>query len=132
MSGELPANTEKDYDANWGMSVGLNATDPAGGGLGQAFTSIAIAVSGAPAGVKLVAQIHKKGDPDGTSYGAYMTSAAPIPLTSFTTDYYAATPKGKFVATNAPNIDKVAVQISSSETAAITVTDFCITGITFQ
>ncbi|MGC4069966.1 MAG: hypothetical protein QM784_35980 [Polyangiaceae bacterium] len=114
------------------MSVGLNATDPAGGGLGQAFTSIAIAVTGAPTGVKLVAQIHKKGDPDGTSYGAYMTSAAAIPLTSFATDYFNASPKTKFTAANAPNIDKVSVQVSSSLTAAITVTDLCITGITFQ
>jgi hypothetical protein len=108
----------------------LNATDPAGSGLGQAFTSIAIAVTGSPtAGLR--ALVHRKGDTVDTSYCAALTPGTPIPLTSFTTACYnTATPGTAITAADVPNIDQVTVQVSSSATAAA-VTSLCITGITF-
>jgi len=125
----LPATpTSADYSANYGVIVGVNSTD-ASGGLGQAFSSITITTTGGPSsGVR--AQIHKLGDPDATSYCATLTSGTAIPLTKFATDCYNTTPTGVFAAADASKIDKVSVEVFSGSTA-ITVTNLCITGITF-
>jgi hypothetical protein len=127
----LPASpTSADYTNNWGVSVGVNATDPEGGGLGQSFTSVTITVTGSPT-TGLRALVHKKGEAVDTSYCAPLTSGTAIPFTSFVTDCYNTVPAGtKITATDVPNIDKITVQVSSGS-AAITVTDLCITGITF-
>jgi hypothetical protein len=129
ISGTIPAlGTPPDYTGNWGVSVGVNS-DAAGGGLAQSFSSITIAVTGSPSS-GLRAMVHKKGEPDATSYCAALTSG-PMPLTSFsTTCYNTATPGIAITAADVPNIDKVSVQVSSGS-AAITVASLCITGITF-
>lgn len=133
ISGEIPAlpetPTDADYAANWGMSVGVNATEPAGSGIGQAFKTVAITVTGSPKS-GLRALIHKKGDSDGTSYCIALTSGTALTLTKFATDCYADTPAKTFAAADIPNIDKVAVQVYSGSTA-ITVKDLCITKIEF-
>ncbi len=124
----LLAATNPDYTGNWGVSVGVNA-DAATGGLGQSFTSITIAVSGTPSS-GLRAMLHKKGDPDATSYCFAMTSGT-MTLTSFNTKCYDTPADGvALTAADVPNIDKVSVQVSSG-TAAIAVSSLCITGITF-
>jgi len=130
LSGSIPAlGTPPDYTANYGVVVGVNATDPAGAGLGQAFTSVTITTTGGPSsGVR--AQIHKLGDPDATSYCATLASGTAIPLTKFATDCYNTTPTGVYAAADIPKIDKVSVEVFSASTA-ITVTSLCITGITF-
>ena len=75
--------------------------------------------------------VHRKGDPDATSYCYALTPGTAIPLTSFsTTCYTSASPGTAITATDIPNIDKVSVQVSST-TSLITVTNLCITGITF-
>jgi hypothetical protein len=135
MSGSVPAlpaaPTQTDYNNNWGVSIGVGATDPAGNGLGQSFASISIAVTGAPtAGLRAV--VHRKGDPVTTTYCAAMTSGTAITFTTFATDCYnGATAKGPFItAADVPNIDNINVQVSSTQTA-ITVTNLCIASITF-
>jgi hypothetical protein len=132
MSGSIPMidSASPDYTGNWGVLVGLNATDPAGGVLGQSFSSITIAVSGTPSS-GLRAKIHKKGDSSSVDYCATYTTGA-MTLTSFTTTCYdTAKPGTALTAADVPNIDQVGVQVSSSDKAAITVTNLCITGITF-
>jgi hypothetical protein len=130
ITGNVPAlGTPPDYTGNWGVSVGVNADTIVGGGLAQSFTSITIAVSGSPS-TGLRAVVHKKGDPDATSYCATLTAGA-MPLTSFsTTCYNTATPGTAITAADVPSIDKISVQVSSGA-AAIAVTSLCITGITF-
>ncbi len=131
MSGSIPAldATTPDYSGNWGVLVGLNSTDPAGGGLGQSFTSISIAISGSPSS-GLRAKVHRKGDSSSVDYCAPYTTGA-IPLTSFTTTCYdTAKPGTAITAADVPNIDQVGIQVSSG-TTAITVSNLCITGITF-
>ena len=133
ITGSIPAlGTPPDYTGNWGVSVGVNATDTTpSGGLGQSFTSITITVSGTP-DIGLRATVHRKGDPDATSFCYALTSGTAIPLTSFTTSCYTtASPGTAITAADVPNIDKVSVQVSSG-TAAITVASLCITGIAFQ
>lgn len=122
-----PAST--DYSSNWGLAVGLNATEPAGSGIGQSFTSIAVAISGGPAASNLRVELHRKGDPDGTSY-CYPYATGALTLTKFATDCYNTTPTKTLAAADIPSIDKVSVQVFSG-TTAITVTKLCITGITF-
>ncbi len=135
MSGSVPAlpasPTSADYTNNWGVSVGVGATDPAGGGLGQSFTSVTITVTGSPtAGLRAV--VHRKSDPASTTYCAVLTSATAITFTTFAVDCYnGATAKGPFIAAaDVPNIDNISVQVSSTSTA-ITVTNLCIASITF-
>jgi hypothetical protein len=125
----LPASpTSSDYSTNWGVSVGVNS-DTAGGGLGQSFSSITIAISGTPSS-GLRAMVHRKGDSDSTSYCLAYASGA-MTLTSFsTTCYDTAKPGTALTAADVPNIDKVSLQVSSGS-AAITVSNLCITGITF-
>lgn len=126
----LPATpTDSDYTTNWGLSVGLNATDPAGSGIGQAFSSVAIDVTGSPT-TGLRAQVHVKGDPDGTSY-CYSYTTGALPLAKFAQDCYNTAPTKLIAAASIPNIDKVMIQVSSG-TAAITVAKLCITKITFS
>jgi hypothetical protein len=61
-----------------------------------------------------------------------MTPGTAIPFTSFTTKCYDTPPDGvALTLADVPNIDSIAVQVSSGPTA-ITVTDLCITGITFS
>ena len=135
ITGSVPAlpaaPTSTDYSNNWGVSVGVNATDTTpSGGLGQSFSSVTITVSGSPSS-GLRAMVHRKGDADATSYCATLTSGTAMPLTSFsTTCYTPASPGTAITATDVPNIDLIGVQVSSG-TAAITVSNLCITGITF-
>ena len=133
ISGSIPAlpatPTQTDYNNNLGVVVGANATDPAGAGLGQAFASITITTTGSPSsGVR--AQIHRLGDPEAMSYCAALTPGTAIPLTKFASDCYNTNPTGVFAAADIPKIDKVSVEVFSASTA-ITVTNLCITGITF-
>jgi len=127
----LPANpAQTDYDTNWGISVGVNATEPAGSGIGQTFSTVAITVTGLPASATVRAQIHKKGDVDGTSYCIALSSGSPLTLTKFATDCYNTSPTKTFAATDIPSIDKVSVQVVSGS-AAVAVSNLCITKIEF-
>ena len=127
----LPASpTSVDYTNNWGISLGINATNPATSGLGRSFTSRTITVTGSPL-TGLRATVHRLGDSDAVSYCAALTSGVPITFTSFVTDCYNATPTGtKLTATDVPNIDNITVEVPSSS-SLITVTNLCITGIVF-
>jgi hypothetical protein len=139
LTGSIPAvaATNPDYINNWGVQIGIDATINADGrlgsvsqALGQSFTSIAITVSGSPSS-GLRAMVHRKGDAVGASYCAPLTSGAAIPFTAFNTKCYASPPDGvALTMADVPNIDQVGVQVSSTFTA-ITVTNLCITGITF-
>ena len=128
ISGSVPKlGDPPDYDANWGVQVGVNATDPEGGGLGQAFTSVTFTVTGKPSsGLRALAKI---GSTDYCYEG--LTSGTAIPFTKFTTTCYdTAKPGTAIAAAEVASIEKLVVQVSSG-TAAITVSDLCITKIEF-
>src|SRR5208283_5105086 len=117
-----------DYTDNWGVAIGVNSTAPAGSGLGQSFTSITITVTGSPT-TGLSAVIHRKSDPEGTNYYAALTSGTAIILTDFKTEPENNTPVA-LTNEDVPNVDEIGVQVTST-TTPITVTNLCITGITF-
>jgi Tetratricopeptide repeat len=133
ISGSIPAlpvsPTTADYNDNWGISLGINATEATGGTLGQSYSSIAFTLTGAPlAGLR--AQLHKKGESDAVSYCAALTPGTPLPLTSFSTNCFNDSSSGTAIkATDVPNIDKLNVQVYSS-TSPIAISNLCLTGIT--
>ncbi|MBN2573071.1 MAG: hypothetical protein JXP73_00770 [Deltaproteobacteria bacterium] len=132
MTGSIPAldATNPDYTGNWGVSVGLNATDPEGGGLGQAFSSVTITLSGTPtSGLRAI--VHIKGESADTQYCSPLTSGTAISFTDFSaTCWDTAAPGTKVTAAQVASIDKIAVQVNSGS-SAITVSNLCITKIEF-
>lgn len=132
ISGTIPmfpaSPTISDFTNNWGVQLGLDATDPPGGTISRPFGGIAVSLSGSPT-TGLRAVIHKKGDPSSTSY-CYPYTPGVMPLAKFAQDCWAPTPSNFFVG-NASDIDSVAIMLSSG-TAAITINKLCITGITLS
>jgi hypothetical protein len=132
VSGDIPALPEKpadtDYTDNWGISVGLNASETAGKGIGQSFATIAMSVKGSPS-TGLRAVVHKGGDPDATGYCLAYTGST-LDLAKFSQDCYGAGTK-LLAASDIPNIDKVSIQVVSTSAGPITVDNLCLTGITF-
>jgi hypothetical protein len=130
ITGSIPALPAKpvdaDYASNWGVSIGINATNPDSGTLNQAHTSIAFTITGKPT-TGLRAQVSI-----GSIDYCYdkVASGTAIPFTSFNTACWDNSGTS-LTAANVAKIEKVALQVSSSSTA-ITVTSLCITGITFK
>jgi hypothetical protein len=136
ISGSIPmvTGTPPDYTDNWGLQIGVNATaDIPSGTIGQSFSTIAFNTIGSvvPTGAAIRAEIHRLGDSDATVYCANMVPGVPIALTAFNTACWDGTGI-PLRAVDVPNIDKVGVQVSSDTTSPYTVTNFCLTGITFE
>jgi len=128
VSGYLPPVIDGEYDANWGISIGVNATPLAGGVLGQSFAGVAVSVGGSPqTGLRIVA--HRNGDLDSTTYCALMTPGVAVPFTSFNTACWDGSGTALSLA-DVTNLDNVGVQIPSGSTA-VTITNLCVQGITF-
>ena len=128
MSGKIPAldSVKPDYSGNWGVEVGVDT----GATLDKSFSTIAITVSGSPTS-GLRAMLHRKGDGVDTNYCLAMTSGTALTMNTFNTKCYNSPPDGDTLSSSdIPNLDKVAVQISSGSTE-IVVDNFCMTGITF-
>jgi hypothetical protein len=132
VTGSVPAlsdaPTPTEYAENWGLAVGVNAKEPIAA-MGKAYTTIAINYSGLPTS-GLRAEIHRSGDPSGTTYCAFLTSIAPVLLSSFNTMCWEAVSGTPFDAADAAKIDKVSIQVSSTK-VAITVTNLCLNSIVF-
>jgi hypothetical protein len=124
----LPAMPiQADYDSNWGIQIGVNATMTPGEPIGRAYSTIAMSFSGSPiAGLRV--ELHRAGDSDATTYCATNTGLA-MKLTSFNTACWDGSGTA-FAATDAPLIDKIGVQVSSTATA-ISVANLCLNSITF-
>jgi hypothetical protein len=124
----LPASPmQPDYDANWGLQIGVNANADDSVALGQTFSTIAIVVDGSPtAGLRV--ELHRQGDPEATTYCANNTGAA-MKLTSFNTACWDGSGTA-FTADDAPKIDKVGIQVSSTS-QLITVANLCLHQIVF-
>jgi hypothetical protein len=131
ISGSIPAlpaaPVQSDYDNNWGIEIGVNANPDDTVPIGEAYSTIAVSVTGTPTvGLRLI--LHRLGDPGNIAYCAGYTGAT-MKLTSFNTR--CSDNSGVFfTAPDAPKIDKVGVQISSTF-SAITVTNLCLNCIIF-
>jgi hypothetical protein len=129
MSGSVPAVAGTDYDSYWGESIGINATDPASGGLNQAHTSIAFTFTGTPTS-GLRATAHVIGKSKEYCFEGVVSGTA-IAFTDFNTTCWDKTGGVALAAADVAKIDKIALQVSADKTA-ITVADLCISGITFK
>ena len=140
ISGDIPAlpasPVQSDYDNNWGLQIGVNASDTEGKEIGTAYSSIALTFNGTPT-TGLRAELHVKGDPAGTTY-CYdgISSGKALKLTDFNTMCWSGVsctdPACKqFSSDSAKNIDKVGMQVSSTA-AEIKVSNLCLTGLQFK
>jgi hypothetical protein len=131
VSGYIPlVGSSSEFTSNWGIILGINCTPVTGGVLGQAFSSLTISTSGSPSS-GLRVQVHRKGDPQDTTYCTNMTPGLAVSFTSLNTTCW--DNKGTYLtAADVPNIENIAVSVPSSMTSSITVTGLCITGITFK
>jgi hypothetical protein len=135
ISGNIPAlpatPAQTDYDNNWGLQIGVNSSDPAGTPIGSSasYTTVTFNLTGTPL-TGLRAELHRQGDPAGTTYCASLVNGKAITLTSFSTQCYGGTNDIKLTTADIPNIDKVGVQVSSTGTA-ITVSSLCLTSVQF-
>jgi hypothetical protein len=132
----LPASpVQSDYDANWGIQVGVHAgvdatLDNPTGAIGRTFSSLALSFSGTPtAGVRAI--VHRKGDPRDTVYCFDgIRSDQVIDLSKFNT--YCWDNLGRSLTpTDSDNIDRIGLQVSSTA-SAIVVSDLCLTAIRFR
>jgi hypothetical protein len=125
-TGTIPSvSTSPDYAANWGIQVGTNLKDPQAAG-GLSFKSIAVNVTGSPlTGLRL--ELHRSGDPEGTTYCALMTPGTLIPISKFNTKCWNGLGDALTEA-DAAKIDKIGVQVSS-DSEAIAVNDLCLQSI---
>jgi len=137
ISGMIPALPEmpfqSDYDNNWGIQIGVNSSEPPGVTVGKAYASIAITVAGNPSS-GLRAELHVKGEPAGQTYCADLTSGQAIQLSAFNQECWngdMADPSKALSTDNIQNIDKVGIQISSTQ-QDITVDNLCLQSIVFQ
>jgi hypothetical protein len=138
VSGTIPVVVNSNYNDNWGIAIGVNASEPpatsAGSGtLGKSYASVTFTVTGtvSPANAEIRAVVHRVGDLDTTGYCAGIRSGSAVGLTSFNTACWDRS--GTYLAAaDIPNIDKVSVQVCSDVGSAYALTDFCLTGISFQ
>ncbi len=130
----LPAEPhQSDYDNNWGIQIGVNTSEPPGTTLGKDYTHVTLTFSGDPSKGNR-AQVHVKGDAAGTTYCADTTSGKEIKLSTFNKkcwDGAAANPDDGLKPDMIPNIDKVGIQVSSTQ-SEIEVKDLCLIGIGFK
>jgi hypothetical protein len=127
ITGTIPAlplqPVQADYDANWGVQIGVNANADDSIALGKSFSTIAIVVDGSPtAGLRI--ELHRQGDPDATTYCATSPGpGVPVNLISFNTACWDGSGTA-FTADDVPKIDKVGIQVSSTK-AEIDVANLC-------
>lgn len=130
----LPAEPyQSDYDNNWGIQIGVNTSEPPGTTLGKSYTSIAITIAGSPTS-GLRAELHVKGEPAGQTYCADMTSGKAIQFSTFNQECWngdTANPAKALSKDSIQNIDKVGIQVSSTQTE-IKVDNLCLQSIAFQ
>lgn len=134
MSGYVPIvppnPTKTDYDNNWGIELGINATPDGTGVLGQSFSSIAVTIASSSSISGLRVSTHRLGDPDDTNYCAPLTSGVQTPFSSFNSACWDGS--GAFLSTSdVAKLDKIMVSVPSSTLSAIRIDNLCITGITF-
>lgn len=128
-SGKIPAVINSvDYTTNWGIELGIDATPVSGGVLGQSFASLSVALTGSPlTGLRVI--VHRKGDASGSDYCATMTSGASVLFTNFNTACWDGS-GSRLAAADVANLDKIGIHIPSTS-AAITIANLCLLGITF-
>jgi hypothetical protein len=129
----LPASpTQTDYDANWGVMVSADVTDPPGGTLGtNTFQTITFVYSGASAGVTVRGLLHRLGDPSDVNYCANVQSNQAVTLTSFNTKCWGDASTVVFLSSDLAKVDWVGLQIPSSYSLT-KLSNLCLNSVMFK
>ena len=128
ITGSVPPNPSP-Y-TSWGINVGVGSTDPAGGGLGQTFSNVTIAATGAPTGATFRYIIAVGSGASEVDYCAAATPGTAATFSTFNTKCYDTPPDGTAYAGTGSDITGVQLQVVPG-TATIAVSNLCLTGITF-
>ena len=126
----LPTNpSAADYSDNWGILFAVETTEPPGGGLGVSYRTATFILAGSPS-TGLRATVHRKGDPEGTNYCAFITAGISVPFTLFNTACWDGT--GAWLSlSDVPNLDWIGIQVSSVVATPIKVANLCLNAIIF-
>jgi hypothetical protein len=133
ITGSIPIVTGGDYTGNWGLQIGCNVSDPAGSTLSTTYSKITFAFNSSavsPAGADIRGEIHVKGDDPGKTYCATVTPGAATSLIAFNTKCWDSSGDG-LTADMVPNIDKIGLQVSASDTKGYEVKDLCWSSVSF-
>jgi hypothetical protein len=138
MSGKIPAldSAKPDYTGNWGVQIGVNATDPsdAVGSAMSSFKTVTFTFSGTPAsGIRGL--FHRKGDdPDKTTPFCMdsIKSGKAYDLVKFNRECWGATTTTEYLKdADLSQIDLLGIQVSSTTSGAIDVSDLCLEKVEF-
>lgn len=133
ISGSIPVVAGGDYKGNWGLQIGCNVSDPAGGTIGTAYSKITFNFNDSavtPANMAIRGEIHVKDDAADKTYCATVTPGVATSLIAFNTACWDSTGVN-LSADMIPNIDKIGLQVSSDDKKAYEVKDLCWSGLTF-
>lgn len=137
ISGKIPMlGNPPDYTGNWGVQIGVNAqesSDAVGSGM-SGFKTVSFTFSGTPTtGVRGL--FHRKGDdPDKTTPFCMdgIKSDTAYDLVKFNRDCWGPSASTAYLTQeDLAQIDIVGIQVSSSTSAEITVSDLCLEKIQF-
>jgi hypothetical protein len=135
ISGSIPVVTGGDYTGNWGLQIGCNVSDPAGGTIGSDYSKITFTFNDAgvnPKNTDVRGEIHVKGEAADKTYCATVVSGAPTSLIAFNKECWdGSNTELSLKASDVANIDKIGIQLSSGDKKGYEVKDFCWTGISF-
>jgi len=140
LSGTLPVITGSEYTLNWGIMVGVNASEPTGGTLGKAYSTIRFDFNSSaviPINTAIRGEIHIKDDPNlqGGNDFFYCATIQPgkaVSLAAFSTECWAGGIGKILPMDRIADIDKIAIQISSDTVNAYAIGNFCWSGIFFD
>lgn len=137
ISGKIPMlGSPPDYTGNWGVQIGVNAqesSDAVGSALSD-FKTVSFTFSGTPAtGIRGL--FHRKGDdPDKTTPFCMdgIKSGTAYDLVKFNRDCWGPSASTAYLTKeDLANLDIVGIQVPSSTSAEITVSDLCLEKIQF-
>jgi endoglucanase len=133
VSGYIPAlssnPTADEYANNWGIRTNVGVTADGTGTLGQTFSSVAASVTGTPqTGLRL--NVHRRGDSGATVYCAVITPGSFVSLSRFNTACWDDTGVA-LSAADVAKIDMVSLHVPSAS-SSITLSNLCLTGLTFK
>jgi len=133
LTGSIPVVVGGDYTGNWGVQIGWNSSDPAGTPIGKTFSTVTFNWTGTvdPINNAMRGELHRQGDSAETTYCATVRSGESISLTAFNTKCWDKTGVD-LTSDDIAKIDKAGLQVSADDKKAYTITDLCVTKVSFE
>jgi hypothetical protein len=130
VTGIVPSVLDGDYTDNWGIAIGVSATQPPYGPIGTSYSTITMNWTGSPTtGLRIV--VHVSGDPSTTTYCLDDAAAGKkYRLVDFNTECYGGAGGVDLTAADASKIDQVELQVVPSSTP-YDLKDLCLDSIVF-